>query len=455
MAADTTTASGLLDDLRGGYAHAGEFLKDVWLEGKTGRQPVKLAAWHKAAKTPGHMAAGDDSQGGFMVPTQFIADLQMLTGLDGGIPGRCMQIPMERNSVSIPYVNDVSHTGGVYGGVIVKRTGEAEEKLYSKPTFGLCTMTAHKLTTLTYVTNELMEDSPASIAAMFGKMYSEALNHIVTHDIVHGTGAGMGLGITNAPCTIHVARAGAGAIVWADVINMYERLCPNGLINAVWLANQDTFPALASMFLAGVVPVYHPADADRRTDAHGTLMGLPLILSCHSLPLGETGDLILADLSQMMLGRKGPKVESSAHIRFLHDENVFRGVLRTDNQPWWPAPLTPTHGSQTVSPFIVLDTYPTTTTTRGATTTTAAATTTTAAATTTTQSASTTTAEATTTTKAATTTTAAATTTTAAPTTTTAAPTTTTAAATTTTVAATTTTAAATTTTAAPTTTTD
>ena len=222
MATDNK-ASGLLDP-RGGYAHAGEFLKDVWLAGMNGgRQPVRLAAWHKASKVTGHMAEGDDAQGGFLVPTQFVADLQMQTGLDDGIPGRCTPIPMETNSVSIPYVNDVSHTGGVYGGTIVKRTGEAAEKLYSKPTFGLCTLTAHKLTTLTYVSNELMEDSPASIAAMFGKMYPEALNHIVANDIISGTGAGMGLGIINAPATIQVARAGAGAIVWADIIGMWER----------------------------------------------------------------------------------------------------------------------------------------------------------------------------------------------------------------------------------------
>jgi len=365
-------ASGLLDP-RGGYAHAGAFLKDVWLAGKTGRQPVKLAAWHKAT---GHMAEGDDAQGGFLVPTTFIADLQMQTGLDDGIPGRCTPLPMETHSVAIPYVNDVSHTGGVYGGVIVKRTGEAAEKLVSKPTLGACTLTLHKLTALTYVSNELMEDSPASIAAMFQKMYPEALNHIVANDIIGGTGAGMGLGIINAPATIGIARAGAGAIVWADIIEMWERLHPRCMQNAVWLANSDTFPDLATMFniaIAGesAVPVYQPANASSASP-HGTLMGIPLILTEHCPALGDTGDIILADLSQMLLGRKGPKVEASAHIRFLYDEEVFRGVLRTDHQPWWPAPVTPKHGSQTVSPFVMLTDVDATTTTAAPTTTTQA-----------------------------------------------------------------------------------
>lgn len=439
MAADKTVkAGGQPLDPRGGFAHAGDFLKAVWIAGKTGRQPAQLASWHKAVKTTGHMAESDDSQGGFLVPTQFVADLQMQTGLDDGIPGRCTAVPLQRSSVQLPYVNDVSHTGGVYGGVIVKRTGEAQTKLYSKPALGLCTLTLHKLTALTYVSNELMEDSPASIAAMFQKMYPEALNHIVANDIISGTGAGMGLGIINAPATIQVARAGADAIVWADIINMWERLHPRSIRNAVWLANSDAFPDLATMFYVAIpgqsaIPVYEPANANSVT-SYGTLMGIPLILTEHCQALGATGDIILADLTQMLLARKGPGVDVSAHVRFLNDEQVFRSVLRVDNQPWWPAPVTPKHGTQTISPFIILAAYPTTTTT-------AAATTTTAAPTTTTQQGQTTT-------------TPAPTTTTAAPTTTTAAPTTTTPEATTTTAEATTTTAEATTTTAAPTTTT-
>ena len=452
-------ASGQPLDPRGGYAHAGEFLKDVWRAAKPGgKMPGQLDAWMKAVKTAGHMAEGDDSQGGFLVPTQFVADLKMQEGLDDGIPGRCFHLPAERSSVSIPYVNDVSHTGGVYGGVIVKRTGEGAQKLYSKPTLGLCTLTLHKLIALTYASEELIEDSPASIAAMFGKMFPEALNHVVAGDIVEGTGAGMGLGILNAPATIAVARTGAGAIVWADIANMTERLHPRCFKNAVWLANSDTIPDLKTMFQVAIagqaaVPVYQPANASSGSP-YPTLDGSPVIFTEHCPALGDTGDIILADLSQMLLARKGPKVESSAHLRYDYNEQTFRGVVRYDCQPWWPAPVTPKHGTQTLSPFVILNAYPTTTTTSAATTTTTAPTTTTSVPTTTTSAPTTTTSAATTTTTAPTTTTSAPTTTTSAPTTTTKAATTTTTAATTTTTAPTTTTSAATTTTSAPTTTT-
>ena len=357
---------------KGGFKSAGHFLKAVALAGR-GEITPELAAWQKTA---GHMAEGDDSQGGFLVPTQFLVDLKMQTMLDDGIPGRCTAIPADSARISIPYVADTSHTGGVYGGVVVKRTGEGAQKLYSKPALGLCTLTLHKLTVLTYVSEELIEDSPSSIAAMFAMMFPEALSHTVANDIISGSGAGQGLGIINAPATITVPRAGAGAIAWADIVGMWERLYPRHA-QSVWLANPDTFPDLAQMVQVGAVPVWHPADAPI-SGGHLPFMGRPLILTEHCPALGNPGDIILADLSQMLLARKGPKVDSSIHLRYDYDEATFRAEVRYDCQPWWPAPVTPKHGTQTVSPFVILGDVAGTTTT-GAATTTAAATTTTVA----------------------------------------------------------------------------
>ncbi len=360
------TASGQPLDPRGGYLHAGEFLKDVWRAGRDNVISARLDAWQKAVKTAGHMEEGDDSQGGFLVPTDFISELQLLTGLDDGIPGRCTQVPVETSAISIPYVNDTAHTANVYGGIVITRTGEAQRKTASKPTFGKCTLTLHKLTALTYVSDEVMEDSPASIAAMFRLLFPEALNHTVAGDIINGTGAGMGLGIVNAPATILVPRVALGMINWADIVNLWERLYPRGIRNAVWLANSDTFPDLAVMTFAGplgdAVPVYLPA-SEESASPYGTLMGRPLILTEHCPSIGNTGDIILADLSQMLLARKGPQVDKSIHLRFDYNETTFRGEVRYDCQPWWPAPVTPTNGLRTVSPLVVLSAAQATTTT--------------------------------------------------------------------------------------------
>ena len=356
-------------DPRGTWKHAGEFLRDVYAAGKSPLAiPKRLREWDDACKTAGHMEEGDDSQGGFLVPSEFLSELQMNKILETGLAGRCRRIPMATNSISIPYVNETTHATSVYGGVIVYRTGEAQRKTASKPTFGLCTLTLHKTTAFTYVSEELLEDSAISVAPIIGTMFPDSLRFTLEDDIINGTGAGMGLGIIPAPATITVARAGAGAITRADVLNMYRRMYPRSLGNAVWLANIDTMGEFQTMDAgtgAGTALTWIPPNGD--ADApYGRLLGRPIYFTELCQTLGTAGDLIFADLSQMFLGQKpgGMRgIESSIHLRFDYNEVAFRSELRTDHQPWWPAPLTPRYSGETLSPFVILGDVPPTTTT--------------------------------------------------------------------------------------------
>ena len=73
--------------------------------------------------------------------------------------------------------------------------------------------------------------------------------------------------------------------------------------------------------------------------------------------LGTVGDLILADWSQyQMIDKGGIKGASSMHVRFLQDEMVYKFTYRINGQPTWDAALTPYKGTNTVSPFVTLDT---------------------------------------------------------------------------------------------------
>ncbi|HUW59441.1 MAG TPA: phage major capsid protein, partial [Candidatus Bathyarchaeia archaeon] len=122
-------------DPNGGYKHVGQFLYDVVRAGTPNSPtPKRLIDYMATCKVAGHMAEGDDSQGGFLVPTGFLPQLQMDKIMETGLAGRCTKIPMVTNAVSIPYVNQTTHATSVYGGLIVYRTGESELKAVSKPT---------------------------------------------------------------------------------------------------------------------------------------------------------------------------------------------------------------------------------------------------------------------------------------------------------------------------------
>lgn len=348
------------DDARGGFKSFAHFARDVARASLPGPGASKeLSAW--AAKTAGHMEEGDDAQGGYMVPSEF-KDTLLKNSLESAIVRpRATVIPMATNSVKIPYVNETSHVSSVYGGVVIYRAGEAAQLTASNPTFGQVELSLNKVTGLVYVSSELLEDSPISMEPLLTAMFSEAISYQEDDDYINGTGTGMPLGILNAPCTVTVDKESgqeADTVTWANIIKMWSRLHPRSAPKAVWLANPDTFPQLATMTQeignAGV-PVYMPAHA-AADGPYGTLMGRPLVLTKKCRTLGDNGDIILADFSQYLVGTKarGLQVAQSIHLRFDYDQTAFRFTLRYDGQPWWPSALTPKYSSATLSPFVTL-----------------------------------------------------------------------------------------------------
>jgi HK97 family phage major capsid protein len=73
--------------------------------------------------------------------------------------------------------------------------------------------------------------------------------------------------------------------------------------------------------------------------------------------LGTVGDIILADFSQYAIVRKGGlNSASSIHVKFLTDEMTFKFSMRVNGKPMWKNVLTPAKGSNTLSPFVTLQT---------------------------------------------------------------------------------------------------
>jgi HK97 family phage major capsid protein len=150
---------------------------------------------------------------------------------------------------------------------------------------------------------------------------------------------------------------------------MWARMPARLRKNAVWLCNQDIEPQLYQLNIkiknvagtenvggiaipAGVV--FTPAG--QNGNAYATLMGRPVIPVEYCATLGTAGDIILADLSQYLGIDKPIAAASSMHVRFLYDEMTFRFVYRFNGQPTWASAVTPYKGTNTVSPFIILQT---------------------------------------------------------------------------------------------------
>ena len=83
-------------------------------------------------------------------------------------------------------------------------------------------------------------------------------------------------------------------------------------------------------------------------DQHGRLGG-------QRGTVGDLGDIMFANLAQYKMIRKGGiKGDSSIHVRFVNDETAFRWVMRVNGDTKPSNVITPTNGSNTLSPFVVL-----------------------------------------------------------------------------------------------------
>lgn len=334
-----------------------------------------LAVVHAA--TPGRIAdprllqlaasgasEGIPSDGGFLVRPEY-AELLYNRGFDlSPIAPRCRDFTLGQNSdrLRIPIVNETSRaTGSRWGGVRVFRANEAATVTASKPTFELLEIVAEKLMGIFYATDELLADASV-IEQIASEAFTEEFAFVLDDEIINGNGANGCLGILNSAALVVVTKAAAQAVdtvVYENIAAMWGRMPPRNRFKAVWLINQEVEAALNTMTfnLAATVPVpvYLPPGGASAAP-YGTLYGRPVITVEQAAALGDQGDIILADLNQYLLVKKGGlNAASSMHVRFIYDEMAFRWTMRVNGQPAWKSAVTPFKGSKTVSPFITLE----------------------------------------------------------------------------------------------------
>jgi|TARA_Y100000310_G_scaffold317685_1_gene370827 HK97 family phage major capsid protein len=315
-----------------------------------------------AVKVPTGMGEMIDSDGGFLLQTEFSDQILTRMYETNVLAGRCtkMQIGTNAARLSIPAIDETSRVDGSrYGGVRAYWESEGASTTATKPAFRRLNIEPHKLMATFYVTDEMLADV-AQLGGFAQRIFIEEIGFKLDDAIVNGTGAGQPVGIITASAAVSVAKEtgqAAATIVYENVLKMRARLWAKSRPRAVWFINQDCEPQLSTMSLAvgtGGAPVYMPAGG-AAADPNDRLFTLPVIPIEQCQTVGTAGDIILADLSQYLLVEKGSiNSASSVHVRFLQDETTFRMTYRVNGQPMWDTALTPFKGSNTQSTIITL-----------------------------------------------------------------------------------------------------
>lgn len=376
---------GFAQQLQAVVRHAKGMAMDPRLTGVYGDFDAS-GVFQASGGSDGAMNEAVPSEGGFLVGSDFSAKIYQRTYSTGSIVSRCTRQPISANSnrLTLNVVDEDSRADGSrMGGVLAFWANEADTFLSTRPKFRQINLFLNKLTALVFATDELLEDAAALEAWIMNNLPTE-LAFRVEDAIFLGSGAGQPAGITLSKAFQALSPGSTASVInGTDVIAMMAQFWFPGILNtipaystenltpdggprmpaAAWFIDQSTIPqvwnlqqpALTAGAVAPVILLYHPPGSNPLFGPYGELMGLPVIPTEHNAALGTVGDIILADMSQVLLADKGtPKVASSMHVRFVQGEMAFRFTLRVDAQTTWKKPLTPKSGGPTLSPFIGL-----------------------------------------------------------------------------------------------------
>lgn len=308
-------------------------------------------------------AAGSDEQstiadpfGGFLLPTIINAELTQRTFDFSRIAKRCKRVPIDFDGVQLPAFRESSRVDGSrLGGITSYWTSETQAPTVSRAQFQQIKLGRTATLAVLIPASEEFLRVPAAGEVLLSAA-AEELAVRTDSAVLVGTGTGMPAGIVREASVISVAKeAGQSAdtIVKENIVKAVERLWPYSDGSAVWLASRSAQREILNGNAVDLVRFAEPSDTG---DARMSLSGFPFIVVEQAPPLGDAGDILLADLSQYVLGSRGPiKTTSSTHVRFLQHESVFRFDFYIDGRAIWAGAVSAMNGADaSQSPFVMI-----------------------------------------------------------------------------------------------------
>jgi HK97 family phage major capsid protein len=288
--------------------------------------------------------------GGFLIPEGFRAELLALGTEEDVLGAQTTKIPMQTPSVTLPALANVSHATSVVGGITASFTPETAEASLSRSKFEKVTLNAQDLVAMVAVTDNLMQDSPLSVAAIMAQNMGRAIRSVMIDKRLNGTGVGEPEGIVNSAALISVGSSNSDAITAENLFGMLSRFWSTSG-RGLWLCNRTTMPKLAAI-TNGNVQVWQPS---LQTGVPSMLLGYPVQWTEYLPENTEKNAVLLVDPSAYLDGYYGgEQYAEDASVRFLAREKILRVVQRVDGKPWIRSAITPAKGSTTLSPFVAL-----------------------------------------------------------------------------------------------------
>ncbi len=304
---------------------------------------------------------GTGADGGFAVQEDFAGSILETAVSTGDILSRVDSYTVGANSNAARWlmVDETDVSASVFGGVQMYWAAEGATVAASRPKFKELKLDLEKMMGFAYATDELLQDA-AFMTGFFGSAFTLAANRLLEDAIISGDGSGKPTGILNSGALVAVdAEAGqaAGTVNARNILKMWSRALTSGRRNMVWMMHPDLEDQLPQLMLGDKL-IWMP-EGGISGGQYQTILGRPVLFNDNCQAMGTKGDVLLADLKQYMLLKKGTaKQDWSMHVEFLTDQMCFRMVLRCNGTPKVTAPITLKNSDRTRSPFVTLGARP-------------------------------------------------------------------------------------------------
>lgn len=300
------------------------------------------------------MRMDNDTQGGFMVPTQMRNQIMRVDPQAALVRPRAQIIPAGNPpdaSITMPALDQSgTNPANMFGGVEVRWIGEGEEKFETDAKLSEITLTPHEVAGFVTVTDKLLRNWAAS-DSFIRNLLSGAVDAAEDYAFLRGSGINQPLGALNAGATKFINRATVNTITYVDLLGMVAVLLMRGG-SPVWSMPQSALTKIATMTDPEGHYIWKPGAVDGFA---GTLLGYPLRWNNRAPALGSKGDVLLADWNYYLIkDGSGPFIAASEHVKFTSNKTVIKIFWNVDGAPWMKAPIKEENGYE-VSPFVGLD----------------------------------------------------------------------------------------------------
>lgn len=336
------------------FASLGEQLQAIVKAKKTGEVDRRLLEVNNAIQGANETTGAD---GGFAVQEDFAGSILETAFSGGAILSRVDSYTVSANANAARWlmVDETDITASVFGGVQMYWAAEGATVAASKPRFKELKLDLEKMMGFAYATDELLQDA-SFMSGFFGRAFTLASTMLLEDGVVAGDGSGKPLGILKSGALIEVAKEssqGAGTLVAENIFKMWQRAMLRNRSNAVWLMHPDLEAELPKLMLGDKL-IWMP-EGGVSGSPYQTILGRPVIYTDALPAQGTKGDVLLADLKEYMLLKKGTaRQDWSMHVEFLTDQMCFRMVLRANGTPKRSAPVKIRNSKNTRSPFVTL-----------------------------------------------------------------------------------------------------